>query len=315
MPTAKTLVAGFGALSVDEIVHVDAPLSAGKGRVLRRTRAFGGNVATALVAVARLGGEASYIGWLPEDPDDPAIRDLECSGVRTDRAPRDANSRPIRSLISVGSDGERFIAFDDDVPLGTALDTLDDTLSQAGALMIDGYAIESLAAVERARVRSVPVVADIEWVRGPASDRLIALSDHLVLPLGFARAHTGRDDPSEILDALWSSDRAAIVLTDGERGVYYRAGPPSTAGHQSAFEVPVVDTTGAGDCFHGAYAQALVSGADLAERVAFAAAAAALSVTGPGGRDALPGPRQVEDMLSHGPHQANPNKNFRFSKF
>jgi sugar/nucleoside kinase (ribokinase family) len=60
----------------------------------------------------------------------------------------------------------------------------------------------------------------------------------------------------------------------------------------------VVDSTGAGDCFHGAYAHALTRGADTAGRVAFAAAAAALSITGRGGREALPTDDQVTELLA-----------------
>ena len=58
------MVLGFGAVTVDDIIYVDRPLSAGKGKVTRRVTDHGGNVATALVAVARLGGRAGFIGWL-----------------------------------------------------------------------------------------------------------------------------------------------------------------------------------------------------------------------------------------------------------
>ena len=62
--TAALQVLGFGSISVDDIIYVDQPLKRGKGRVTNRITEHGGNVATALVAVARLGGRAGFIGWL-----------------------------------------------------------------------------------------------------------------------------------------------------------------------------------------------------------------------------------------------------------
>ncbi|WAP69270.1 PfkB family carbohydrate kinase [Jiella pelagia] len=291
-------VIGFGALSVDDIYYVDAPLQAGKGRVLRRTRSFGGNVATALVAVARLGGAASFVGWLSEVADDEVVQELQASGVRIDDAPRAADCQPIRATITVGSDGDRFIAYDDDVRLGTALDLPDAVLRAAGALLIDGYAIRSSGVVRRARDLGVPVVADIEWTAGEATDHLLEISDHLVLPIGFARRHTGREAPGDVLSALWSDTRSSVVLTDGAEGAYLMevGGRPQ---HLPAHRVTVVDTTGAGDCFHGAYAHALVQNRSIRDCVRFAAAAAALSVAGRGGREALPAAGEVEELLQN----------------
>lgn len=290
-------VIGFGAYSVDDFLYVNAPLSAGKGRVVRRARAFGGNVATALVAVARLGGAASFIGWLDAAADTPALLDLEANGVWTADAPRAPGCEPIRAVITVGSDGDRFIAFDDNVRLGTRPDLPDAVLEEAGALLIDGYATLSIGIVERARALGVPVIADIEWSIGEATDRLLALADHLVLPLDFACRHTGQRRAGDALSALWSEERAAVILTDGARGVHL-LGPDAVPRHLPSHEVEVVDTTGAGDCFHGAYALSLVRGLSLLDGVRFAVAAAALSTCGLGRRGALPSSPEVERLLA-----------------
>ncbi|MDX8463190.1 PfkB family carbohydrate kinase [Mesorhizobium humile] len=297
MPTVPSIL-GFGAIAIDDIAYVDQPLSAGKGKVLQSTRAFGGNVATALAAVARLGGNAGFIGWLSNAADDAVLCDLIESGVETAFAPRHPDARPVRSRITVGSDGDRFIAYDDEAMLGTAPDFPDEVLSRATMLIVDGYAIRSLDVVARARDLGLAILGDIEWSGGPATDRLTALCDHLILPLGFARTATGRRSPAEMLEALWSPSRSAVVLTDGDRGVYYRGRDERGLWHLPPHRVAVVDSTGAGDCFHGAYAHALTRGGDTAGRVAFAAAAAALSVTGHGGREALPTDDQVRQLLA-----------------
>ena len=80
MPTVPSIL-GFGAIAIDDIVYVDQPLSAGKGKVLQSARAFGGNVATALAAVARLGGTAGFVGWLGNSADDAVLCDFVASGV------------------------------------------------------------------------------------------------------------------------------------------------------------------------------------------------------------------------------------------
>lgn len=281
-------VLGFGALAIDDILYVERPLSAGKGKVTKRVRDHGGNVATALVAAARLGGRAAFVGWLGDPPeDDVGGRELEREGVSTAFAPRHVDSMPIRSVITVGPDGERFIAYDDDVLHGTSDDLPDAVLAQAPVLLIDGYATHSEAMVARARDLGLSVVADIEWSIGPATDRIMALSNHLVLPMAFARSYAKCDDPQAILDALWSPDRSAVVLTDGDRGSHVRQSGDPVSWHLPAYAVQAVDTTGAGDCFHGAYALALAGGGSPLDCVAFAAAAAAISVTAHGGRKGL----------------------------
>jgi sugar/nucleoside kinase (ribokinase family) len=285
-----TRVLGFGAITIDDIIYVDRPLSAGKGKVTSRITAHGGNVATALVAVARLGGQAAFIGWLSDRPgsEDPSSQELERQGVDTSLAPRRIDARAIRSVIIVGPDGERFVAYDDDVPHGTSETLADDALAGGRVLLIDGYATRALGVVARARALGLAVVADIEWKVGPATDRLMALADHLVLPVGFARAHTGESATPSIMRRLWSDDRAAVVLTDGARGSYVRQNGDAVLWHVPACRVRAIDTTGAGDCFHGAYAFALTEDKTPVDAALYATAAAAISVTGRGGRGALP---------------------------
>lgn len=282
-------VLGFGALAIDDIIYVDRPFSAGKGKVTSRTKDHGGNVATALVAVAKLGGRAGFIGWLGDQPlAEASARELERHGVDISFAPRRSDAGPIRSVITVGPDGERYIAYDDDVPHGTSEEIADDVLAQARVLLIDGYATHSASVAVRARELGLAVVADIEWTIGSETERLIELCDHLVLPFGFARTFAGEDDPRVILGKLWSDDRSAVVLTDGDQGAYVRQAGDAVSWHVPAYKVKAVDTTGAGDCFHGAYALALTEGKPPLACVLFATAAAAISVTGQGGRMALP---------------------------
>ncbi len=284
------MILGFGAVTIDELFYVDRPLSAGKGKVTGRITDYGGNVATALVAVARLGGRAGFVGWLNDGTlDDPSPAEFAREGVDTTLAPRRADARAIRSVVIVAPDGERFIAYDDEVPHGTSAALSDAVLARGRMLLIDGYATHALPVVARARALGLVVVADIEWTVGPETAALMSLADHLVVPIGFAASYTGEGAVAAMLGGLWSGDRAAVVLTDGERGSYLRQRGDAVSWHIPAHRVRAVDTTGAGDCFHGAYAFALREGNAPIDAALYATAAAGLSVTGQGGRRALPG--------------------------
>lgn len=296
-------ILGFGAISMDHVIYVDQPLSSGKGRVTRRITAHGGNVATALVTAARLGASAGFVGWLNSDTEqDPSSRDLLANGVDISHAPKHPDATAVQSTITVGPDGERFIAYDDDVMIGTTPDLPDDLLRAARVLLIDGYAVSSLDVVSRASRLGLPIVADIEWTAPSGTDRLLDLADHLVLPMGYARQHTGCVTPGGIASAFWTPNRTAVVLTDGEAGSHVLRRGHTDCEHIPAFKTPVIDTTGAGDCFHGAYAVALSEGRDILDCVRFASASAALSVTGRGGREALPTRDAVERLMAEKPN-------------
>lgn len=288
MPKALDIL-GFGSVAVDDIMYVDQPLGTGKGRVTGRSIAHGGNVATALCAAASLGARAGYVGWLSNLPEYEFVaKAFENDNVDVSHASLADDAPPIRSLVVVDTQGERFIAYEDntrcDAPAG--LDAA--TLKQAQVLLIDSYASSSLPVVADARALGLQIVADLEWSTGRATDKLIAMVDHLVLPWNFASKLTGKNEPSEILADLWSPERSGVVLTKGEEGSFVRQKDDPVVWHQPAHSVQVLDTTGCGDCFHGAYAAALVLEKTPLECTTYASAAAAISATGSGGRGALP---------------------------
>jgi len=118
----------------------------------------------------------------------------------------------------------------------------------------------------------------------------------LIVSRPFAQQLTNSADPVEAAKRLWTNERTVVAITGGADGAWFL-----TAGgkvqHQPAFKVNVVDTTGCGDVFHGAYASMLARGADAAERIRFASAAAALKATQPGGQAGIPTRSAVESFL------------------
>lgn len=291
-----TVVAGCGAIAVDEILILDRAFAAGKGRVNQRETTYGGNIATALAAVSTLGGSGRWLGYLSGGEewqhvrDDLASYDIDIDGAQASDAP------PIRSTILVQPNGDRFIAFDDDTLIGAGPDVDASALEGADILLIDAYAAANgLSLVDQAEELGVPVVVDLERADTDNSRTLVERANHLVIPLEMGRSLINSDDPQNIVGQLWSRSRHAVILTDGENGAWYRTA--DGAGHVPAFTVDVVDTSGCGDVFHGAYALAIGQGAAVAEAVRSASAAAALCATAVGGRGRLPTTADVHTLL------------------
>jgi ribokinase len=116
-----------------------------------------------------------------------------------------------------------------------------------------------------------------------------------------AGAEPGERSPGELAALARTVTRSAVVVTLGARGALVLPADDGPVTLQAPPPVTPVDTTGAGDCFCGALAQALASGSDLAGAVRYAAAAAALSTTGPGARGALPDDAAVRALLPRVP--------------
>jgi sugar/nucleoside kinase (ribokinase family) len=136
-------------------------------------------------------------------------------------------------------------------------------------------------------------------------ERLLDLSDHLILGRTFAAALTGTSDPAVAARALWHPCRSAVVVTAGSAGCWAVSGPAdSPLLHQPAYAVPIVDTTGCGDVFHGAYASALARGLPLVERLREASAAAALKASRGGGQDGIPDRADVDVFLGKHSHHS-----------
>lgn len=281
-------VVGAGAAAVDTILFVDGPLGNGKARIVRREQRYGGNAATALVAASRTGVDTAFIGHLPDrTAGEGLLSFLEEEGVDLSAARIDPNTAPITSTILVGTNGDRFIAFDDDTRVGLPDDLDLDLVRFARVLLIDEYGLQGgVRAAAAARDAGVSVVADIERAAEPDVRLLFDLADHLVLARELALAWTGAAVPAEAVRALWRSDRAAVVVTDGADGCWYRAADdadPAAVRFHPALQVQVVDTTGCGDVFHGTYAGALAQNRSVAECIAAATIASAECATHAGG--------------------------------
>lgn len=310
---AEPLVLGFGGLAADQLCLVDRlPVSDSVQYIRAHTREAGGMIGTALAAVARLGGRAACAGVVGDDEAGRSLlAALRALGIDTGRLIVDPTAATPFSVVLVeeGSGSRSIVHFRgvrdrDRVDLGGAAP--EDLLAGAALLHVDASWIETAIGLARtARRRGIPVCMDAgQRQRDPRIWRLIETADYVVVPEELALALSGRSTVESAADRLLEQARAtgagrAVVVTRGGQGSYTVAAGGSSF-HTPAFRVAVVDTTGAGDSFHGGLLYALGHAFGLREAVRFATAVAALNCTRLGGQSGLPTLPEVERMLAGG---------------
>ncbi|MCL4187054.1 MAG: sugar kinase [Rhodobacteraceae bacterium] len=291
-------VIAAGAAAVDFVMTVDAlPTRAEKYRARDAAVVGGGCAATAAVAVARLGGTARLATRLGEDEVGAMIvAGLLAEGVDCTLVRRFGGCRSSFSTVLVDAAGDRQIVNfrDPALPAGAAwLETA--PLARFGAALADTRWPEgALALMARARAAGVPGVIDAEAPVVPAADAL-RLASHVVFSAQGLRDFTGREDLADGLASAEEATGAWVAVTDGAAGALWRAG--GTVRRAPAFGIRAVDTLGAGDVWHGAFALGLAEGQDETGAIRFAHAAAALKCTRPGGRAGTPNRAEVEAFL------------------
>jgi sugar/nucleoside kinase (ribokinase family) len=256
----------------------------------------GGLTATALVACARLGARCEVFSLLGDDhTGDAVIAGLRDEGVDTSGVARTAGGQSPVSFIHVDQEtGDRTIFHHAGSGLvGAALPDVG-AIAQYDALLIDNYYLDlAIAAAKIARDHSVPVVADV--TTSFKAFELLRYVDVLITPEEFAGNLGKAGDVAGALKAIHELGPDTAILTRGAEGYVYSS--PDSRGIGKAFKVDVVDTTGAGDAFHGGFAYGIARGWDTARSAEFAAAVAAIKCTKEGGRTGLPSLAQTHEFL------------------
>jgi sulfofructose kinase len=258
----------------------------------------GGPAANAAVAICRLGHPAAFAGYLGHDPfGEENLRELAQAGVRTDLVLRGERPTPL-SAVMVKPDGGRSLVNYRDPDAHLPVGTLDLARIRPGIILFDGHEpVSSASLAMDARRLGIPSILDAGSVR-QGTVEVAGRCDHLVCALKFAIDYTGAGDADEAIDRL-AGLAPTVVITLGEQGLIWARG--QARGRQAAYAVEAVDTTGAGDIFHGAYAVGLVEGMGWADTLRFASAAAALCCTRIGARLGAPARAEVETFLAADP--------------
>lgn len=285
-------VVSVGLSCYDHLVQVPSFQKAAEGCYVKRVSVQGGGIsATACVAAARLGAKAALYTRLGDDYFGRHIRDeLVAFGVEVPLPfIPGAKSGACTVMVEEGSGERRFLYFP-----GEGLDEsgqkvpLDEALS-AKVLLVDGrWEDESLRAVHAAVERGVPVVADVGYLR-PHEEEIVRLADYPLFSqviLGGLGVYPAERE--QLARRVLKEGRAErVVFTLGDEGceVYRR---DCEVEEFPGFSVEVVDTTGAGDAFHGAFAFAVARGWEFERALELAQAVGALACRGFGGRSSLP---------------------------
>jgi sulfofructose kinase len=225
-----------------------------------------------------------------DDPAGVAIRNgLKAEKVDVRYVHAFEEARSSTSAVIVDGHGERMIITqrDTSIPAGTSWLPIE-RVAEASAVLCDLRWLEAVRVVlTRARREGIPTILDADLGGREALPELLALVDYAVFSAPslheFAR---GMSDVEALQQVMRHGPRHAGV-TLGPRG-YLWAERDGRSGHQPAFQVDVVDTTGAGDAFHGAFALGVAEGLPIEATARQAAAVAALKCTRLGSRAGLP---------------------------
>lgn len=307
MPRAgeKWDIVGFGVAAVDDVFYMNTfPAPGEKTLFDRYMRVGGGQTATAFVAASRLGSRCFYAGHFGENDLSRMVQGIfDREGIGRREAIEHPAALPTHTLVLVQTtSGERSnVANLSGVRPADIGDWETNLIAGAGCLFVDQSIPEcQVAAAKVARRHGVPVVADLENIATEATRELYRLIDHIILPLHVAVRELGALGPEDaVRTMLRDAPRVVACVTDGDRGAWYAsAGSPAEILRQPAVAMPrIVDTNGCGDVFHGAYADALVRGIPLSERMRRAATAAAIKTQKPGGQTGAPTAEELETFL------------------
>lgn len=296
----KVECVGLGLCALDYTFVVDRyPRLDDKIDTASFSRQGGGPVPTALCTLAKFGVPSSFVGKCGKDSDGKLLRDeLRRFGVNVRFLTLDPDSRTPRAFVIVEKEsGKRTVILDRTETSALSPDELNaGIIRRARFLLIDGREPEtSLTAAVLARKAGGEVILDAGSPRRNIGD-ILPYVDHLVVSNRFSLDFTQEVDPGKAALKLAHMGFKSVVITSGHKGSI-GATSDGQLFQQEAFKVDVVDTTGAGDVFHGAYVYGLVRGWELPRILKFASAAAALKCTRLGGRRGIPELEEVSALI------------------
>ncbi len=301
-------IVGLGLAALDILVRTnDLPTWECGVRLRALGIDGGGPVATALVAAQRLGVQTGYVGTCGSDRlGRIKLETLSEHGVDVSHMVQRPGTEESAILVCVHeASGERIFSGaahpDFQVLQPAELDA--SYITSAEFLHLDGcHAEAALAAARWMRQAGKRVMLDGSATRGPVSPQmrlLVAEADVLICGSGFGPALTGKSELWEAGTAILQMGPKIVVQTEGSAGSYTSTQEGSF--HTPAFQVEVLDTTGAGDVFHGAYLVGMLHGWDLPSIAIFSSAVAGLKCSQLGGRQGIPTFEQtMHFLLQHG---------------
>jgi sulfofructose kinase len=293
MPTTLDLL-GIGHASYDQVFSIPHhPASDEKMQADNLLSCGGGPAANAAVTAAKLGFKAGFCGYLGNDNcGDSHLSELQAHDINTQLIKRGDSPTPL-SVVLVKPNGDRALINYKGDTQALAADSIDFSSVKTKTLLFDGHEAKlSLSALQQTHLKTVPSVLDA----GSLHDGTLSLMnqvDYLVCSEKFALQYAG--DPQTALSQL-AAIAPWVVITLGEHGLIWQHG--QEIGKLDAPNIEAVDTTGAGDAFHGAFAAGLSANMDWLNLLYYASAAGAFCCTKLGARTSLPSLEQHQQLLN-----------------
>ncbi|MGA2878797.1 MAG: PfkB family carbohydrate kinase [Bryobacteraceae bacterium] len=280
-------VVGVGLNATDTLILLPHfPSYGGKVPFEREVLSPGGQVASAMVTCAKLGLRAKYIGTLGDDERGVVqLESLRASGVNLDDIEIRANCPNQSAYILIDkTSGERTVLWNRNECL--RIDPANITAGKitcAKLLHIDGHDTPAVSrAAEIARRHQIPVSVDVDTIY-PGFDRVLPNVDYLVASSEFPSRWTHESDPFRALTLIQDEYRMRVAaMTLGADGSLARV--EGRFLYSPGFVVDAIDTTGAGDVFHGAFCYSVIESMPVREALEFSNAMAALNCTALGAR-------------------------------
>jgi sulfofructose kinase len=297
---------GFGLNAVDHLVVVpEYPAFDTKTRLVEHVQSAGGQTASAMVSLKRLGLRTAYAGRFGSDAEGGfGLRTLQDEGVDVELVEIIEGARTQIAFIVIDArTGERTIMWDRDERLAyDALEAPTGLAARGRVLHLDAHDPPACARMaQAAREGGTIVSADIDNIYDGLPE-LLPLIDILISSKEFPRRLTGISDMRESLREIKARYGCALVgATLGERGaILYHEG---TFMESTAYAVPggCKDTTGAGDAFHAGFLYGLLNGEEIEASLRFANATAALKCRNLGARAALPTETELSEFVRQNP--------------
>ena len=298
--TKKIQVLGLGQACVDYLGTLPSyPREDEKTELLELHVLCGGPASSAMVTLSRLGVPAAFLGSISDDFFGQKILDnLEKEHVDVSCMKITPGYSSQFAFIGISREsGNRTIFWHrGSVPHLRASDVDIRSFDQAKILHVDSLMIEaSIEAAKQARKLGMTVVMDAGTAR-QGTRELVKMVDVLIASESFAPELLG-DETSlyNTLKALRRLGPRQVVITQGKKGSIGLDDQETV--RQEAFSVEAVDTTGAGDVYHGGYVYGLLRGWDMARCMRFASATAALKCTKIGAQSGIPTLKTVQKFL------------------
>lgn len=301
-------VVGVGLNATDTLLLVPKfPAYAGKEPFVGEMFSPGGQVASAMVTCAKLGLRAKYIGTMGDDERGRIQREsLLGTGINLDDVQIRAGCANQSAYIVIDqSTGERTVLWRRPDCLRLEPEEIQPEMIVSSRLLhIDGHDTPAVArAAEIARAHGIPVTVDVDTIYH-GFDRVLPNIDYLITSSEFPVQWTNERDPFRALIMIQEEFGMRVAaMTLGAFGAIARMDGKFV--YSPAFVVNCLDTTGAGDVFHGAMCYAILEEMSLCEALDFSNAMAALNCMEVGARGGIRDKATARALIATGQRRSN----------